>query len=287
MPKISIILPACNEEQSIGPLINQIQSIIKDSYEIIVVDDGSTDNTFAIAKKAGARVIKHPYQLGNGAAVKTGMRNAVGEIFMLMDADGQHDPQYMPQVLERIHDYDMVVTARTKWTDAPLHRRLANVIYNVLASYLAKTKILDLTSGFRAIKANVARNFIYLLPNTFSYPSTLTMAICKTGHSLTYVPARLKPRKGKSKINLFSDGVRFVLIIIKIGTLFSPMRIFFPTSIIFSAIGIAHATYKIFILHERYTGLSLMFVTTGIMIFLMGLIAEQITQLRLERSEGN
>ncbi|MFC1593827.1 glycosyltransferase family 2 protein [Candidatus Omnitrophota bacterium] len=286
MPKISVILPAHNEEKAIGEIIRKIQSIIKDDYEIIVVDDGSTDSTADVAQKAGARIIKHPYNIGNGAAVKTGLRHASGKIFVLMDADGQHDPQYIPQLLKKIDEYDMVVTARTGWTDAPLHRRLANIAYNVFASYLSKTRIADLTSGFRVIRADVAKRFIYLLPNTFSYPSTMTMAVCKTGHSLTYITVRLKPRVGKSKINIFSDGVRFILIIMKIATLFSPMRIFFPTSVACSAVGIAHAAYKIFFLNEQYTDLSLMLITTGIMIFLMGLIAEQITQLRLERSEG-
>ena len=287
MSKISIILPAYNEEHAIGTVIKEIREVMRNDYEIIVVDDGSTDNTRAVAQKAGARVIRHPYTFGNGAAVKTGMRNATGDIFLLMDADGQHDPQYMPQLLERMKDYDMAVAARTKWHDAPLHRRLANIVYNVFASYLANARILDLTSGFRAVRADIARKFVYLLPNTFSYPSTLTMALFKTGRSVAYVPVRLKPRIGKSKINLIADGIRFLLIITKIATLFSPMRIFFPTSVACSAIGIGHAAFKILIRHDKYTGFSILFVTTGIMVFLMGLIAEQITHLRLERSESN
>ena len=290
MLKLSIIMPAYNEERAIASLLINIHIVLekqyrRNEYEIIVVDDGSTDSTSKVAQDNGAHIIKHPYNIGNGSAIKTGMRAAHGEIILLMDADGQHDPNYIPQLIKPLDQYDMAVGARMSWTQTPPHRKLANMFYNAFSSYLVNRKILDLTSGFRAIRASVAKRYIYLLPNSFSYPSTLTMSLSRSGHSITYVPIELKPRLSKSKINLLSDGVRFIMIIMKIATFFNPLRIFVPTSLFCFAIGMGHATYKILIRHEKYTGFSLLFITTAVTIFLMGLIAEQITQLRFERSE--
>jgi len=287
MPKISVIIPAYNEEKPVRNVIQKIRDVLKnEDYEILVVDDGSTDKTRESAIEAGARVISHPYNIGNGAAVKTGMRQAAGEIFLLIDADEQHDPYQIPNLLKMLEKYDMVVAARTGWGGAPIHRKLANAIYNTFASYLTEKSILDLTSGFRVIKARVAKKFIYLLPNTFSYPSTITMSLFKTGHSVGYFPVKAHPRTGVSKISILKDGARFLVIIMKIATLFSPLRIFLPMSIIFILIGLIHTGYKMFVLSEGYTGFSTLFITTGVMIFLMGLIAEQIALLRMERSES-
>ena len=286
MPKISVIIPARNEAESIGEILKKIKSVLKQDYEIIVIDDGSTDNTAQIAKDNQARVIKHPYNIGNGAAVKTGIRNSTGQILLLMDADGQHNPEYIPELIKPVEEeYDMAVGARRGWKNIPVHRKLANIFYNAFASYLVKRRVQDLTCGFRAVKAKVAKKFIYLLPNTFSYPSTLIMSLSRAGHSITYVPIELEPSLTKSKISLLADGVRFIMIITKIGVFFNPLRIFIPTSLLCFSIGFAHAVYKIIIRGEQYTGFTLLFITTSVIIFLMGLIAEQIAQLRLEESE--
>lgn len=214
------------------------------------------------------------------------MRNSTGQILLLMDADGQHNPEYIPQLIKPVEEsYDMAVGTRKGWKNIPIHRKLANTFYNVFASYLVKRKVQDLTCGFRAVKAKVARKFIYLLPNTFSYPSTLIMSLSRAGHSITYVPIELEPSMTKSKISLLADGVRFIMIITKIGVFFNPLRIFLPTSIFCFLIGLTHAVYKIFIRGEQYTGFTLLFITTSIIIFLMGLIAEQIAQLRIEETE--
>ena len=225
MLKVSIILPTYNEEGNIAGIIRSISETKNRDYEIIVVDDGSTDETAKIAKVEGANVISHPYNIGNGAAIKTGIRNAKGDIVVLMDGDGQHNPADIPRLLEHIDKYDMVVGARTGDSHSSFSRRLANQIYNIFASYVTSFKIDDLTSGFRAIKKEVALKFLYLLPNTFSYPTTITLAFLKAGKSIKYVPIKTLERKGKSKIQPVNDGIRFLLIITKIATIFSPFRI--------------------------------------------------------------
>ncbi len=287
MAKISIILPVYNEAESLVSILERIEKTLSGfDYEIIAVDDGSTDGSSEILRKTKTKVIRHPYNIGNGAAIKSGIRAAKGDIIVLMDADGQHNPSDIPKMLKLIGEYDMIVGARIRSHGAPMHRRWANIFYNKFASYLVMKNIQDLTSGFRAIKADIAKKFVYLLPNTFSYPSTITMALFRAGYSVGYIPIEVTKRAGKSKINLVADGSRFLLIIMKIATLFNPLRIFVPASLVSFTIGFGHAFIKIFILHEKYTGFSILFITTGIMIFLMGLIAEQIAQLRLERSEG-
>lgn len=286
MTEVSIILPAYNEEGVIGDVVERIKSVMKDNdYEIIVVDDGSQDRTGTIARDKGARVIEHPYNIGNGAAIKTGLRNATGKYIVMMDSDGQHDPKYIPEMLERLKRYHMVVGSRARGHRSSFHRYLANKCYNLFASYITNRKIRDLTSGFRAIRTDIAKNFIYILPNSFSYPTTLTLALFRSGYSIDYMPIEVYPRVGKSKINLLVDGVHFVLIMVKIATFFSPLRIFIPASLLSFAGGFAHIVYKVFIRNEQYTGFSLLLITTGLIIGLLGLISEQIAQLRFEKSE--
>jgi glycosyltransferase involved in cell wall biosynthesis len=255
-------------------------------YEIIVVDDGSEDGTAERARGAGARVISHPYNIGNGAAVKTGIRNARGDILVILDGDGQHDAADISRLLEKIGPYDMVVGARTSDSETSLHRNLANRIYNRLATYVCGKKIEDLTSGFRAIKAHIARGFVYLLPNTFSYPTTITLAVVRSGHSLAYVPIKARKRSGRSKIKLLRDGSRFFFIIVKIATLFSPMKIFLPVSGSLFLAGLGYGLYKIYGLGERYGPTSAMIMTMAVIIFMVGLVAEQVANLRFDRSES-
>ncbi len=230
--EVTVLLPAYNEEQSIGNTIREIKQLYPD-FEILVVDDGSTDRTREEAVKAGANVMRHPHNIGNGAAIKTGLRYASGEWVLMMDADGQHKPADIARLLEHKDNYDMVVGARSKGSKTSWHRDLANFIYNWLASYVTKFKVEDLTSGFRLVKNDRVSKYIYLLPNTFSYPSTITMAYLRSGLSIKYVPIQTMARQGKSKIKLFQDGIRFFLIITRIATLFSPFRIFLPVSFMF------------------------------------------------------
>jgi len=285
MKSISIIIPVFNEEGNILGLIKGIRAnFIGKDYEIIVIDDGSTDETAKIAKDEGAGVIRHPYNIGNGAAIKTGIRNAKGEIIVLMDGDGQHDPSNIHNLLEYIDQYDMVVGARIKDSASSFSRRFANKIYNIFASYVTHFKIEDLTSGFRVVKREVALKFLYLLPNTFSYPTTLTLAFLKAGRSIKYVPIKTLKRRGKSKIRPIHDGIRFLLIITKVTTLFSPFRIFLPVSGLLLWVGIGYYGYTYLAFH-RFTNMSALLITTSILIFMLGLISEQIAQLRLDRTE--
>jgi len=285
---VSIIIPAFNEEEIIADVIGRVRlnmNRLNRSYEILVIDDGSKDGTATEAKNAGARVISHPYNIGNGAAVKTGIRHAKGMILVMMDGDGQHNPEYIPQILEKIDQYDMVVGSRTGDSESDIHRNVANGFYNLFASYICNRKIQDLTSGFRAIKADIARQFVSLLPNTFSYPTTITMAILRSGYSLVYVPIKSTRCVGKSKIKLLRDGSRFFLIIVKIATLFSPMRVFLPVSFTIFLIGLGYGLYKIFFLDVRYGPTSAMLITMSVLIFMVGLVSEQIAQIHYDRSE--
>jgi len=256
------------------------------TWEVLVVDDGSTDGTAARAQEAGSRVISHPYNIGNGAAVKTGIREARGRVIVMMDADGQHDPADIPRLLEPLGRYDMVVGARTKASETSLHRDLANKVYNWFASYICNRRIEDLTSGFRAIKADAARAFLYLLPNTYSYPTTLTLAIVRSGRSLKYIPVKTVRRVGRSKIRLFRDGTRFFFIIMKIATLFSPMKVFLPVSALMFFTGVGYGLIRIFFFGGRYGPTSAMLITMSVVVFMVGLVSEQVAQLRFDRSES-
>jgi len=282
--KISIIIPAYNEATTIGDIVSKIKALYPD-FEIIVVNDGSKDETAAVAKRAGAKVYSHPYNIGNGAAIKTGIRVASGEVLVFMDADLQHNPEDIRTMLNYFPEYDMVVGARSKKDQISLGRALGNMVYNWLASYVSKFNVQDLTSGFRAIKSNVAKQFLYLLPNSYSYPATLTLAVLRTGRALKYIPITVKVRKaGKSNIKIFKDGVRFFMIIVKICTLFSPFRIFLPVSFIMFCLGLVYYLYT-FLTAGRFTNMSALLFTTSIIIFMMGLISEQICQMRFERRE--
>ena len=284
--KVSVVIPAFNEAQSIGDLISRIRNLYPD-FEIIVIDDGSTDDTGAVAKNSGATVYSHPYNIGNGAAVKSGIRIASGNILVFMDGDGQHDPEDIAKLLEYLPEFDMVVGARSKADHASLGRTFGNTAYNWLASYVAKFRVEDLTSGFRAVKADIAHNLLYLLPNTYSYPTTLTLSVLRKGRTVKYVPVKAKKRRsGKSGINIFKDGIRFFMIIVKICTLYSPFRIFLPVSFITFLTGLFYYLYTFFT-QGRFTNMSALLFTTSIVIFMMGLVSEQICQMRFERSEGD
>ncbi|MBW1999067.1 MAG: glycosyltransferase family 2 protein [Deltaproteobacteria bacterium] len=285
-PEVSVIIPAFNEEDTIGDVIARISGLYPE-FEIIVINDGSTDNTGTVAKDAGAIVYNHPYNIGNGAAVKSGIRIASGEILVFMDGDGQHDPDAIKSLLDCLPEYDMVVGARSRDQHSSWHRAMGNKIYNRFASYVAKFPVEDLTSGFRAIKADLARSLLYLLPNTYSYPTTLTLGVLRNGRSMKYVPVEVQGRKrGESKVRLFRDGVRFFMIIVKICALYSPLRIFLPVSCFFFLLGLCYYLYTYFS-WGRFTNMSLLLFTTSITIFMMGLVSEQICQMRFERSEGD
>lgn len=284
--KISIIIPVYNEADAIGDLVLQIRSLYPD-VEVIVINDGSSDDSAAVASKAGAFVYSHPYNIGNGAAIKSGIRIASGDILVFIDGDFQHDPQDIGKMLEYFPGYDMVVGVRSMGGQASFGRAIGNKVYNWLASYVAKFKVQDLTSGFRAVKADIARQFLYLLPNTYSYPTTLTLGVLRNGRSLKYIPIKIQKRKtGKSNINLFRDGVRFFMIITKICTLYSPMRIFLPVSLVMFILGFANYIYT-FATSGRFTNMSALLFVTSILIFMMSLISEQICQMRVERSEDD
>ncbi len=283
MSSVSIVLPAKNEAKAIGPVVASICELLPHA-EVIVVDDGSEDDTADLAKAAGAKVISHQYSKGNGAAIKSGARSATGDVIVFMDADGQHKPEDVPRLLEKIAEgYDLVVGARISGSQASVGRGLANRFYNRFASFMTGHKVEDLTSGFRAVRRKMFLEFLYLLPNGFSYPTTSTMAFFRAGYSVTYVPITALARKGSSHIKLLQDGIRFLLIIFKIGTLYSPLKLFFPISLVGFLIGIGYYMYT-FIVDDRFTNMSALMLTTAVLVFLMGLVSEQITQLMYKDS---
>ena len=280
--EISIIIPVFNEADKLSELLNAIGALRLASSEIIVIDDGSTDGSSDVAMNAGANVVRHPYNIGNGAAIKTGIRAAHGRLLVFMDGDGQHKPQDILTLLAQAKHYHMVVGARAKGSKRRFHRYAANVVYNLLASYVTRFKVKDLTSGFRLLSRLDALRFIDLLPNTFSYPTTLTLAFLRSGLTVKYVPIQTLYRSGQSKISLVTDGVRFLLIITKIATLFAPFRVFLPVSSFFFFTGIGYYIYT-YVTQGRFTNMAALLLTTAVIVFMLGLVSEQIALLRMEQ----
>ena len=280
---LSIVMPAKNESSAIGDVVTRTRAAFPDA-EILVVDDGSDDNTAELAEQAGATVVRHPVSLGNGAAVKRGARAAKGDLLAFMDADGQHSGAELARLIERIDaGFDMVVGARGSAGHANVGRQFANGFYNALASRLSNQKVSDLTSGFRVVRASLFRKYLYMLPNGFSYPTTITMAFLRSGYAVDFVPIEVEKRKGKSHIRPLRDGLRFFIIIFKIATLYSPLKIFVPISGLFFAAGAGYYAYT-YLTQGRFTNMSMLVLSAAVIIFLIGLISEQITALTYSRS---
>ncbi|MDH3351754.1 MAG: glycosyltransferase [Gammaproteobacteria bacterium] len=280
---LSIIIPAKNEAAAIGDVVAAAKTACPEA-EIIVVDDGSTDATADIAEQSGATVIRHPESLGNGAAVKAGARVARGEVLAFMDGDGQHDAGRIGKLIEKLDEgYHMAVGARDSGSHANIGRMFANGLYNALASLISGRNILDLTSGFRAVRAANFKEFLYLLPNGFSYPTTITMAFLRAGYAVCFEPMKAADRTGKSHIRPIRDGIRFLVIIFKIATLYSPLKVFLPVSALFFLTGLSYYAYTYFTA-GRFTNMSMLVFSAAVIIFLIGLISEQITALTYSRS---
>jgi len=283
---ISIIIPAKNEGSGLSQILPRLRQLYPHA-EIIVVNDGSSDNTLNICGQYTVKIVTHPYCMGNGAAIKSGARVATGDILVFMDADGQHNPDDISRLISKYKEgYDMVVGARRNDSQASLGRSYANRIYNRLASWMVGKKIDDLTSGFRVATATKFREFVYLLPNGFSYPTTITMSFFRAGYPVTYLPIHANNRQGKSHINPLHDGLRFLLIIFKVGTLYSPLKIFLPISLTFFTAGLGYYIYT-YLTEHRFTNMSGLLFTTSVLVFLIGLVSEQITSLLYSRGGQN
>ena len=284
---ISIILPARNESASLETLLPELTATFSDNVEIIIVNDGSDDTTLEICSNYDVKVISHPYPKGNGAAIKSGARAASGDILVFMDADGQHKPEDISLLIDKLGEgYDMIVGARNFRSHTSVPRYLANIFYNYISRWMTGYKVMDLTSGFRAIRADIFKKYIYLLPNGFSYPTTITMAVLRNGYSINYVPINLNKRIGNSHLQPIKDGVRFLLIIFKIGTLYSPLKLFLPVSLLFFLLGMSNYIYT-FITDGRFTNMSALLLITSILVFLIGLVSEQLTALMYSEKISN
>jgi len=277
---ISVILPAKNESATIADVLAGVRSTLPDA-EIIVIDDGSTDDTVACVEAAapGAHVCRQPYSMGNGAAIKRGIREASGDVLVFMDSDGQHDPSEIPAMLDALDQgFDMIVGARKGNMHASVGRRLANAVYNRLASWISGHRIDDLTSGFRAVRADRMREILYLLPNGFSYPTTTTMSFLRSGYPIGFAPINVSRRVGKSHIRMLTDGIRFLVIIFRIATLYSPLKLFVPASAVLFATGLSYFVFT-YLTQGRFTNMSALILLTAVFVFFVGLISEQITNL--------
>ncbi len=275
---ISIVIPSKNEAQGLIKLLPKLKSQYPNA-EILLIDDGSTDETPKLARDFDVTVVSHPYNIGNGAAVKTGARTATNEILVYMDADGQHKPEDIKKLLEAIKNgADMAVGARSTNSHAGKRRLVGNKLYNAIASLIVGHKVDDLTSGFRAVNAKKFKEFLHILPNGFSYPTTITMAFFRAGYSIKYIPIIANKRTGKSHLKLGRDGLRFLIIIFKVGTLYSPLKIFFPISFLLFSVGLTYYAYT-FIAYNRFTNMSALLLLSSLLIILIGLISEQITTL--------
>ncbi len=289
-PRVSVVIPARDEAEGLPAVLAGVKAALDGAgvpFEIVLVDDGSSDGTGEAARRAGARVLRHPFSLGNGAAVKAGIRASRGGIVVLMDADGQHDPADLPRLLDALgEEWAMVVGARTGGFGAGIHRGVANRIYSALASWVSGVPIPDLTSGYRAVRRDAARKFLYMLPNTFSYPSTLTLALLRSGRPVKFLPIRAHRRTGTSKIRLIADGSRFLLIILRVATAFSPLRVFLPASLLAFAVGLGFYAWHWFdgSFPKISGGVHSMWLL-GAILFAIGLLSEQVASLRFDRSE--
>lgn len=276
----SVIVPAFNEGAAIADVVAALR---RDAawHEVIVVDDGSSDDTGEQARQAGAIVVRHPYNKGNGAAVKSGVRSATGANVLIVDGDGQHRPGDAQRLVARLGEFDLVIGARSSATQATRARRVGNAALNRLASYLTDRQIPDLTSGFRAARRACLVEFLHLLPNGFSTPTTTTMAFLKAGYSVAFEPIDAEQRVGSSKIKFARDGAKFLLILLKIITIFSPLKIFVPVSVVTFAIGFLYAVWTIWT-QSHVTNSSVLLIMLAVVIFLVGLVSEQISALRFE-----
>ncbi len=279
----SIVIPAFNEEPAIGPLVAALRGGAA-WHEIIVVDDGSTDATSERAREAGATVVRHPYNKGNGAAVKTGIRQATGEFVLIVDGDGQHRSADAARLVSRLGEYDLVIGARSSGTQATHARLLGNAALNWLAGYLTGRKVPDLTSGFRGARRSQLREFLHLLPNGFSTPTTTTLAFIKAGYNVCFEPIEAGMRVGSSKIKLARDGVRFLMIALKIVTMYSPFRVFLPIALASFLAGAGYAAWTI-VTQSHVTNSSVLLIMLAVIVFLVGLVSEQIAALRFEGRE--
>ena len=290
---LSVILPIFEEEATIKKLIDELFSTLGGadlSFEIIAVDDGSNDGTIDVLKQLKETytedliVAQHLENRGNGATLRTGISVASGDIVVTMDADGQHAPADILTLINHIPPYDLVIGARTESYSGSWYRNGANRFYNGFASWLTRKEIKDLTSGFRAMKRHAVTHFLSLFPDGFSAPTTTTMAFLKAGYNVNFVPIHVDQRTlGDSKIRLWSDGSRFVIIILRMIMLYDPMRIFMPTGIALTFLGVLSWLAGLWNAQRLVLPNStILFFSSALLTWLLGLVSDQISNSRIQ-----
>lgn len=280
LKNISIIIPAYNEEAGIqGTLKSLIDNKFHELYEVIIIDDGSTDKTAELVRQYPVRLIQHNVNKGYGAALKTGIRKAQGDIVIIMDSDGQHDPKYVEQLSEMIGNYDMVIGTRSAASFQVKNRQLGKKLIRIVGEYLVEQKLPDYNSGFRAFHKKTIERMLHIMPNGFSFSTTSTLAYLKEGFTIGTFPIDVRAREGRrSNVKFFKDGGKTIMLIIRIIMLFNPLKIFLPVSLLLTSIGAVFGVYG-FIMFSRFSNGAILLAFTGILLFFIGLIADQIAIL--------
>lgn len=278
---VSIVIPAYQERAAIGDVVSAVLKVVASlscEYEVIVVDDGSTDGTGDAARKAGAHVLVHPYNKGYGASLKTGIRFASNRTVIFLDADGQHDPDDIPRLLAGRTGFDMVVGARKGMAGSPLWRQPGKLFLKWLVNNLTGHSIPDFNSGYRALDREMALRFLPIMPDGFSFSTTSTIAAFKGGYLVQYLPIQVAKRIGTSTVTA-ADGFRTIMLIIRLVTLFAPLRVFLPISAVTFLIGLIFTVYG-YVHTGEASVKGLISLLAAVQFFLFGVMVDQVVAVR-------
>ncbi|MCX6175432.1 MAG: glycosyltransferase family 2 protein [Ignavibacteriales bacterium] len=286
MKNLTVIIPVYNEETAIEKTLMELTIYSeKNNWEVLVVNDGSTDNTKNILNSIySIKVIYHPYNKGYGAALKAGIKNATTDLICFYDADGQHNPNDVEQLILNLDNYDMLVGERQKDSHKEWVRRPGKWLLSKVANFLTGRKIPDLNSGLRLVKRNVILKLLHLFPDGFSFSTTSTIAFLNLGLNVGYYPIKTNKRIGKSSVRQLKHGSNVLLLILRLIILFNPLKVFVPISFLIFMLGIIYEVMQGIVMiesgHERLIPGAFFLMITGILIFFFGLVVDQVSEMR-------